>query len=299
MGIEELYKELDRAYSDENLNLITGKLILLYKNRNYGKIREIAGKVMSPAGAAGEKDAKVFSRLMMMYHPDRGAIIRQSIRQFYNSRDLENLNKHSHVLLLSDIDQITVHEIDQDIDYYPEYIWGNDYEEGPFIDDPGLYTDLDDPIFQGFEDFFTERNVYNAIRFKGFGNIDKGFHSLYLRSLEEFDLANNGLESLDGIEYCIHARYLDFSNNNLSDISKLCYLNNIEELYLENNHISFIDALDNLINLRILDLSGNYINDITPLTELENLQFVNLIGNPVPASQIESLRAKGILVMDH
>ena len=249
---------------------------------------------MSPVSAEEEKDAKVFSSLMMLYHPDKGAHLRQRIRNLYYSRDFENLNKHSHVLLLSDIDQVKVNELEEDIDYNPEYTWAADTDDGQFVNDAAFYTDLDD---NPFDDYFAERNIFNAIRFRGFGNSRNGFSSLYLKCLEEFDLAWNGLESLDGIEYCVHARYLDFSNNDLSDISSLCLLSDVEELYLENNLITYINALDNLIHLRILDISGNQVNDITPLFNLENLEFVNLIGNPVPSSQIDSLRAKGVLVM--
>ena len=75
-------------------------------------------------------------------------------------------------------------------------------------------------------------------------------------------------------------------------------LQNIEELYLANNQIGYIDALSNLIKLRVLDLSGNLVDDISPLFALEHLEYVNLIGNPVPKSQIDFLEKKGIIVMN-
>lgn len=297
MGIEELYKELNGAYSDENLNLITGKLILLYKNRNFDKIREIAGRVLKSRETLEEKDAKLFSRLIMMYHPDKGEQLRNRIRQLYHSRDIENLNKYAHVLLISDIEEISVHFPDQDIDYNIEYSW--DYGNGDefFFDDPDLFFDSEDMFINGFESYFTERNFYHALRIRGYGTQGKSHPWIYVNYLEELDFSRNGLESLDGVEHCAHTRYLDVSSNELSDISKIAYLEYIEELYLENNMIASAEPLGNLVNLRILDLSGNYINDISPLMNLRNLEFVNITGNPVPAYQVENLRLKGVLVM--
>ena len=37
--MEKMYNDLINAYSEQNLNRITGKLIDLYKNRNYSTIR--------------------------------------------------------------------------------------------------------------------------------------------------------------------------------------------------------------------------------------------------------------------
>lgn len=297
MGIEELYKELDQAYSDENLNLITGKLILLYKNRNFDKIREIAGKVFNTPETAQEKESKLFSRLMMMYHPDKGTHIREKLRQLYKSHDIDSLSKLSHVFLISDIDKITINYPEEDIDYNPEYAWDTGSFDEFYFNETDFYNEQEDPFGQFFDVYFSERNVYFALMIRGFGKRGSAYPWSYLNYLEELDLARNGLQSLEGIEYCCHTRYLDVSNNELSDISSLSYLNTIEELYLENNLIGSIESLQNLNNLRILDLSGNYISDISPLIELDNLEFVNLTGNPVPSYQVENLRLKGILVM--
>ncbi|MGC9342485.1 MAG: hypothetical protein ACP5E3_07290 [Bacteroidales bacterium] len=148
MGIQELYKELDRAYSDENLNLITGKLILLYKNRNFDKIREIAGKVFNAPEATHEKESKLFSRLMMMYHPDKGTHIREKIRKLYHSHDIDSLNKLSHVFLVSDIDKITINYPDEDIDYNPEYGWDTNFYDEFYFSETDFYNDPDDPFGQ-------------------------------------------------------------------------------------------------------------------------------------------------------
>ena len=288
MEIEKLYNDLLEAYSNENLNKITGKLILLYKNRNYRRIREIADKVSKYVPIEEEKDAKCFSRLIMLYHPDRGEQFRKSIQGHYEQRDYENLKMHSHILFLEDIDSVTVTTLDEDIDYHPEYVWDVDEE-----DNPG-YAGSDDD----YETTDFERTFYNLIKIREYGNIYTEFPTYYLEDFEELEMAASGLEFLDGVEYCIHVKILDVSNNAISDLENLWDLQNIEELYLANNQIGYIDALSNLIRLRVLDLSGNQVDDISPLFALEHLEYVNLIGNPVPKNQVDFLENKGIIVMN-
>ena len=288
MEIEKLYSELIEAYSNENLNKITGKLILLYKNRNYRKIREIADKVSKYVPIEEEKDAKCFSRLIMLYHPDRGEQFRKSILGHYEQNDYKNLKIHSHILFLADIDDVNVIPVDEDIDYHPEYVWDVDAE-----DDIG-YAGAGD----GYETADFERSFYNLVKIREYGNVYIEFPTYYLEDFEEFEMAYSGLEYLDGVEYCIHVKILDVSNNSVSDLENLWNLQNLEELYLANNQIGYIDALSNLNKLRVLDLSGNLVDDISPLFNLEYLEYVNLIGNPVPKNQIDVLEKKGIIVMN-
>lgn len=293
MNIKELYNNLIEAYSNDNLNQITGKLILLYKDKNYGKIREIANKISKYVQIEEEKDAKCFSKLIMLYHPDKGEQFRKDIQQLYEQNDYENLNMHSHILLIDYIDNVTVTIIDKDVDYNPEYVWDANSRDGFGYTDSEGENDLVD----GFEPDDYEKSFYNLIKIREYGNIDIEFPSYYLEDFEEFEMAYSGLESLDGVEYCIHVKILDVSNNAISDIEKLWNLKNLEELYFANNQIGYIDTLSNMINLKVLDLSGNQIDDISPILNLENLEFVNLIGNPVPDNQIEKLKEKGIIVM--
>lgn len=291
MKIKELYNDLIEAYSHKNLNIITGKLIILHKNKNYVKIREIANRISKYVTIDDEKDTKCFSKLIMLYHPDKGEQLRKTIQIFYELNDYSNLKKHSHILLLRDIDNISSVRIDENIDYNPEYTW--DTNTG------FSYVNSDDENYleDEFETVDYERSFYNMIKIREYGNVDIEFPSYYLEDFEEFELANSGLESLDGVEYCIHVKNLDVSNNSISNIDSLWDLENLEELYLANNQIGYIDSLSNLNNLKILDLSDNQIDDISPLFALEHLEYVNLIGNPILKSEIDLLKKKEIIVI--
>ena len=90
MDIKELYNDLTKAFSNENLNLITGKLIMLYKNKNYSRIRKIANKISKFVTIDEEKDAKCFSKLIMLYHPDKGEQFRSEILEHYKQKQPGN-----------------------------------------------------------------------------------------------------------------------------------------------------------------------------------------------------------------
>lgn len=294
MKIKDLYLKLTDAYSDDNLNIITGKLIELYKNKNFVKIRELANRVSTIVSINEEKDAKCFSKLVVLYHPDKGESLRNEIDNYYAKNDTENLTKYSHILLLKDIEKIPVIYIDNDIDYRPEYSWDDEQSEGYRFYETEMDETLDD------EDFtieVNEKSFYNAIKLREYGNLNVEFPSFYLEDIEHFELNFYGIEILDGVEYCKQAITMDLSNNNIVDITELGNLVLLEELYLANNQIGNIDALNNLVNLKIVDLSYNQIDDILQLMELEHLEYVNLIGNNISKNEINRLKEKGIMVV--
>lgn len=289
LGISELYNDLTLAYSDENLNKISAKLIHLYKSKNYSGIREIANKISRYIPIDEEHDAKCFSKLIMLYHPDKANHYRSEIHNLYTSNNLEGLQQYSHIFLASDIENIAVLPLDDEIDYNPEFSWDIQENDGYSYEET-IRDDLDTEEI--------ERSVYNAIKIREYGRMDIEFPSYYLEDFEEFELSYSGIELLDGIEYCKHVKILDLSNNEISDLSLLWNLESLEELYLENNQIGFIDSLSNLLHLKILDISENQIDDITPLMDLEMMEYLNVTGNQVPAAQIQKMREKGVIVID-
>ncbi len=290
--MEKLYNDLLNAYSDKNLNRITGKLIDLYRNKNYSTIRSVANKISKYILIDEEKDAKCFSRLIMLYHPDRGEFFKKDITALYVEKNAKGLEKYAHILLIEDIDTMNVVEPDEDIDYHPEYVWDDKQSDGyDYFDSDDIEYDM----YFGNEEI--EKSFYNAVKLREFGRLNIEFPTWYLQDFEQYEMANSGIDSLDGIEYCLHLVTLDISDNQISDISNLWNLQYIEELFLGNNQIGYIDTLGNLLKLRILDLSCNQIDDISPLFDLENLEYLNLVGNNIPKYQIEKLQAKDIIVM--
>ena len=290
--MEKLFNDLMNAYSEQNLNRITGKLIDLYKNRNYSTIRSLANKISKYIIIDEEKDARCFSRLIMLYHPDRITFFQNDIRTLYFEKKAEELEKYAHILLIDDIDTVKVVELDEDIDYHPEYVWDDKQSDGYeyFNSD-----DIEYDVYFGNENI--AKSFYNAVKLREFGRLDVEFPTWYLEDFDSYEMACSGIDSLDGIEYCLHLVTLDISDNQISDMSNLWNLQHIEELFLANNQIGYIDTLGNLLKLRILDLSGNQIDDISPLFDLEHLEYLNLIGNKVPKHQIEILQAKNIVLM--
>jgi len=295
MEAKELYKKLKEAYSDQNLNQITAKLIDLYKAKNYCQIRTIANRISTFVPVNEESDTKRFSRLIMMYHPDKGEMYRKAIDKAFTEPDLSVLESFSHILLLEKV-EFTESAVFEDLDFDPDYEW--DPSESGF----NYIFDSEDEYRKQFDQDHTEnadyeKNFYNAVKIRIYGNLNTEFPSYYLEDFDDMEFAGCAIEYLDGIEFCKHAITLDLSRNHITDITLLWELVNLQELYLSNNHISYVDALSNLLDLRMIDLSGNEINDISPLLDLEHLEYVNLIGNRIPAKQTDQLRKKGVLVM--
>ncbi len=290
-NIRQLYTNLTEAYSHENLNSITGQLIGLYKKQQYGAIRKIARQVSEFEPVEDDKDSKCFARLMKLYHPDRGEQYRSALKQHFEQNNYTALEKHSHIFLVNDLEPYKLSASFEEIDYQPEYMWDEVEDSFGFAD---VDEDAEEPRYAA-EDY--ERSFYNLIKIREYGHVDVEFPAYYLEDIEQFELSFNGLETLDGVEYCTHVKILDVSDNELSNIDRLWDLDQLEELYLSNNQIGYIDALSNLTNLRVLDLSGNEIEDITPILNLPKLEYVNLIGNFISDQQLKALHKPGRVVM--
>jgi hypothetical protein len=288
----DLYALLLQSYSDENLNRITRKLIDLYRNKNFSKIREIVRRVSNFIEIEGENDSRNFSRLVFLYHPDRGEAARSQIEKHFADHDLEGLTRFSHIMVLNDVDKLVVEQASEDIDFNEEYDWDENTEGYRTFYDSETDLDEEDLVSDNQEVTF-----YNAIKLRMYGDMTREFPTYYLEDMDEIELSDSGIESLEGAEYCKHAVSMDLSNNAISDLSELWELELLEELYLANNEIGYIDTLSNLLKLRVVDLSGNQVDDISPLFDLENLEYVNLIANPVPQKQLDELRKKGVIVM--
>ena len=113
MEIKELYSLLKKAYTAENMHHISSRIIDLFKERKYDALRGYQKIVHEYIPCDEEKINKVFSRLIMIYHPDR---LNQSIIQLeeaYNKGDFESLFSMSHILRVQHInaDQLSVSEI--------------------------------------------------------------------------------------------------------------------------------------------------------------------------------------------
>jgi len=295
MEIKDLYNKLKEAYSNQNLTRITITLIKLYKDKQFGTLGQIAEMIRETVEIEVDPEARYFSRLMMLYHPDRGNYHRQEIDRLAVNNDYKGLSSYAHILSLGSIEEIAVTLAGyEDIDYSPVYEW--DINLNDFI----IITSEEKPI-QDKKNTKEKRSrgisFYDAVKIRMYGNTHIEFPPYYLEDIEELELAQSGIDDLDGVQYCIHAISLDLSGNSIEDISWLWGLKQLQEINLSDNRISDIDTLSNLKNIRTLNLSHNTISDISPLLNLEKLEYLEISGTKAPQEQIRELEELGVTVI--
>lgn len=294
MEIGELYSNLKKAYTDENLGLISGRIIELFRDKKYDALRAIQKVVNEHTPCKEEKVNKIFSRLIMFYHPDR---ISQNIEQMekaYRAGDFESLYSMSHILTVQNLEpeHVVLSSVLTDEDLAEEFGW-DDSADGYsyFMAGEELEQELDE------ESGLDQRSFISVLKRRVYGNLNVDFPMYLLEDLEEIEMADYELEDLDGISACHYARAVDLSNNNLTDITELGELRQVERLYLANNQIGLIDSLYHLSVLQVLDISFNDVDDISPLFELSHLSYLNVIGNRVPAWQLEKIQLQGVTLV--
>lgn len=290
-----LYIKLKEAYSEKNLNIISSKIIELYRNKQHAKIKGLLTALGDYINFQDDNINKSFSKLIFMYHPDKGHQYRKEIEEIYRSGNLELLENYTHILLALDIDSVTAKLNDDfDIDYSPEYIIDEDEENEYYFE--GSYHQSDD-LRTDYNDYVYDNTFFSALKRKYYGNLKVDLPSYYLEDLEEVELTNFDIQDLSGIEYCRQTVYFNLSNNCITDISDIKGLSLIEELYLSDNEIGYIDAVNFLRKLRVIDISNNCIDDISPLFGLPNLEYVNILGNNIPKEQVEILKKENVMVI--
>ncbi len=294
MEILTLKNNILEAYSAENLNKISAILLSYYKNQQFGSLQKIADIISDFIPVEIDENGKGFSKLMLLYHPDRGEFHRTEIIKLAEADNFDALLNYSHILKLERLEEISaLIESFEDIDYSPVYAWDFDSEGFTVKSETGQKLKN--------ETLNTRKNklvtFYEAIKIRQYGHTKISFPAYYLEDIDEFEMASSDIDDLDGIQYCLHAVNVDLSDNFIDDLRHLENLGLIEMLNLSDNRISDIDSLEYLTNLRELNLANNRIQDISPLFLLENLEFVDLSGNKIPPASLRKLSDKGINVV--
>lgn len=295
MEIKELYLKLKNAYTEENLNNISAKIISSYKKKQYEYIRKQIRKIKKIINFNDDNINKAFSKLIMLYHPDKLNFYKDQIEKNYEAENMDKLFQLSHILCILEKDE-EIKADAEDIAFAADFQAGYDEEEFDSVDE----MDFDEDYYNNAYDYEeSDYTFFTALKSKQYGNAKNYFEYSHLKDIEgELELSNYDIEDLSGIEYCINISSLNLSSNNIEDISKLQGLALLEEIDLSSNFINDIDGLKNLKNLRIIDLSYNKIKDISPLFNLDSLEYINLIGNKIPIEQINLLREKGVMVVE-
>jgi len=289
MTIKELQSELKEAYTLRNLNSISLTLINLYKNQQYSILQKIAEIISDFIDIEITADGKGFSKLIMMYHPDRINYYLNEINKLTEQNNFDGLLEHSHILKLERIEEIA-NSLNsyEDIDYSPVYEWDFETEGFSIINDRGEIEDI--------RTLSKEYDFYDAIKIRQYGHTDIEFPSYYLEDIDDFELSSSDIIDLDGVQFCIHAVTIDISDNRIADITPLIGLSHLEELNLSDNLLGNIDVLSKLKSLKRVFLSNNHIEDISPLLELEKLDYADLSGNRISIDQINKLIELGVTV---
>ncbi|MBN1145345.1 MAG: leucine-rich repeat domain-containing protein [Bacteroidales bacterium] len=295
MNITILHQKIKEAYSTANLNRITVTLIGLYKEQQLGTLKQIAEMISESVDIVIDQEGRFFSRLMMLYHPDRGDFHRSEIDRLAAREDHDGLLGYSHILMLGRIEEIAASLSNyEDIDYSPVYEWDVNLEGFTVINSR-------EPENMSRQKETTRRKAhcsfYDAVKIRMYGKTSVDFPTYYLEDTDEFELSQSGINDLDGVQYCIHALTIDLSDNSISDLSPLWGLTQLEELNLADNRIEELETLVNLRNLKNLNLSNNPVKDISSLFTMSKLEYVNLTNTKVSGSQIRELEETGVAVV--
>ncbi len=293
MEIKELRQMLLEAYTTSNLNKIALTLLKLYKTQQYHVLQKISEIVSDYVTVTIDDEGKGFSKLIMLYHPDRAGYHIGEINRLAAENDFDRMLEYSHILKLEKIEEMAVAlESYEDIDYSPVYDWDMETEGFTIINDR-------DPINRTKTKESTDTEgytFYDAIKIREYGHTDIEYPSFYLEDIEEFELSACDIDDLDGVQFCVNARNIDLSDNRITDLAPLSGLTNLEELNLSGNQIGFIDALCTLGELKNLIISDNEIEDLSPLLGLDGLEYIDISGNNIDVEQIRELSARGVTI---
>lgn len=266
----------------------------MFRDHKYDSLRAIQKVVNDFTPCSEEKINRVFSRLIMIYHPDRLNQSLGQLEQAFARGDFEELYSMSHILNVQNLkpENVSVSSIITEEDLAETFGWDNS------VDGFSYFMDQEAPEDQMDEESdFAARTFISTLKRRIYGNLNVDFPMYLLEDLEEIEMADYEIEYLDGIDACRYARVIDLTNNNLTDLTDLGFLHQVERLYLSNNHIGMIDSLSNLTVLQVLDISYNDVDDLSPLFELSHLSYLNVMGNRIPSWQLEELQLKGVTVV--
>jgi len=296
--LRQLYDKLLEHWTENKLHSISTRIIQLQREKRYDGIRRLSKLAGISGPGSEEKENKLFSSLIMLYHPDKLSQHRQAIELHYAKGDLEKLQEYSHIFsvlreYLHDFpvsEIISVKHFEEELDYD---FGGADY--GIFDDAQADEEEEYDPWAGSYD--AGDNSFFAALKRKIYGDRLIDLPGALLEDLEEIEMAEYEIDDLDGIEWCRYALTIDLSRNRISDLSPLSALMHVEELYLSENEIGFLDHLAHMNKLRVLDVSFNELDDLSPLFDLPNLSYLNIMGNPVPEIQLEHLREMGVLII--
>ena len=118
-----------------------------------------------------------------------------------------------------------------------------------------------------------------------------------LALLTKLDASSKNIQRLEGLEHLTNLRFLNLSDNAISDMTPLARLTNLDSLALSSNPLlTDVTPLASLTNLKWLRLGDNdLLTDLSPLRSLTNLRSLYLDANDLlmdlsPLDSLTNLR---------
>ncbi|MBN2161135.1 MAG: leucine-rich repeat domain-containing protein [Spirochaetes bacterium] len=289
-SIRDLYRKIKKELTLDHLKQITVDIIDAYKRRNFAHLK----KYTPFLGLAGDiHTARLFSLLVMKFHPDRHSFILKQADDLFKKGDLSALRTFHDGYFFSI--PAAPPAPDDDIDADEKYA----FDEEDFGYRKQDLADMERYGESALDFGEEEHGFMEALHHLFAGGLDVIITESDLMSLEgALDLSDFDIVDLKGAEQCIYLNELNLSNNMIEKIGNLSALVDLYYLFLSNNQIENIAPLESLVHLKELDISFNNISDIRVLEKLDGLEYVNLLGNPISDyAVVDKLMKKGTIVV--
>lgn len=103
----------------------------------------------------------------------------------------------------------------------------------------------------------------------------------YLHNLKFVDLSQNKISNLENLANLTELETVSLNYNQITDITPLMNSPKLYNLELGVNQISTLPSFENLTNLRILNLSSNQLKDISALKDTPQLTNLSISANNI------------------
>ena len=119
-------------------------------------------------------------------------------------------------------------------------------------------------------------------------------------TLVNLNLSYNAITEAEALKTCINLQQLSLEGNPLEGLDWMETLTRLISVNLSCTNLTEEDLahMQNLKQLQTLDLSGNMIFGLSVLTDLDGLQEVNVSNTPLNNADTQTLKEKGIAVIN-
>jgi len=302
----ERHTRVAALYSEEAMKAAAALLIEAYRRSDLTVLNRYALRIGAETITDRRSAGKLFSQLIMYYHPDRYAARKQELEVSLERRDN---------LALDALENAMKEDLGHGLpaDAYEEFEYDETYtmDEADFFtnsfENDGYYADEEEGSQDGWaqdewepDEDRADFGFIEALRAEIFGNLDFTLLPKDLIMLDgEIVLPGLGIRDLTGIEYCTGVTSFDLSWNRIASIAELRELDGLRQLRVAHNLIDDIAPVGTLTELEFLDISFNDIDDISDLTNLKRLRFLNVMGNEIRDRRpLTLLRSRGTIIVE-